>query len=327
MFPYNAANSPLFTFIRCRIGGRDYALETAWVLDIKGADQLRVDLQKNGRVGSIEALGQMIEVFDLARRFKYKRPKFNPQQDRIILINASPPFGIVVEGVSQAIQLPGGNVYGLPAIVWDHDHDPYFDGVVLTEDMMYLLLSPTKLFPQFTAAAPDYHQELTPPTYDKLNKDWLSQINSGPTAAVIKFALAEADRTVRPLTFGFSASQVLEIMPPGNILPIPGAPAYVLGFTRWHEIAIPLLDIGGLLGRTDKLVLSKHKEYQFVLIRDPKGNLACVCVQAEVQIKPTPLPSRPSTQALPYDHPAVMGLFELPRETLAILNTIDLLGA
>lgn len=320
-------NFSLFTFIRCRIGGRDYALETTWILDIKKANRLRVDLQKNGYVGSIEALGQTIQVFDLARRFKHKRPKFNPEHDRIILINASPTFGIVVEGVSQAIQLPSNRVYGLAPIVYGREEKSYFDGVALTADTMLLLLSPTKLFPQFTAETPDYHQELTPPTYDKVNEDWLSQINIGPTPTLVQFALPNTEEAERPLNFGFSASQVLEIMPPASILPIHGTPPYVLGFTRWHEMAIPLLDIGRLLGRSQKLILNKEKEYCFILIRDSQGNLACVCAQGEVDIKATPILSRPSKQELPYDHPAIMGLFELPRETLAILNTIDLLGA
>lgn len=325
MYDYNFLDTPPFVFIRCRIGGRDYAIETSWVLDIKKADRLEVDLQPNGRVGWISSMGQNLEVFDLARRFKHKRPQFNPQQDRIILINASPVFGILVEGVSQATQVPSHNVHGFPNIVKSSDQN-FFEGIILTIDTMLLLLAPADLFPQFTSNTPDHHQNLTAATYYKLDQDWLSVINPGNTPALVHFRLAEDEKDGFPLFYGLSSSQVLEIMPPANILPIPGAPKYILGFTRWHQIPVPLIDLGRLLGRSSDLTLSSQKSYQFVMVRDPDGQLACICAQDEVDIKQTPFSSRPSKLDLPYDHPALMGLFELPQANLVLLNTTDLLS-
>lgn len=320
----NRTESPSLTYTRCRVGGRDYGLNTIWILDIRSATDLTVDLQNSGQVGWVKTMGQEIPIYDLAGRMRLKRPRFDPQQHRIILINAKPHFGVLVESLLPATEISASHVYSLPDFARNPEKD-YIEGVVVTADGLLPLLDPLQIVPLFEPdplKQPKFHY---PPAHiSDLQPSWLNLIAPPNIPALATFSLAEQEPSADPILYGLSGSQLLDMTPPAYITALPASAPHVIGLTQWHGLPLPLIDAGALLGRKGELQLTKQKVYRFLIVRDKNGLLASLCVQDGVEVAEAPFASRQSEQARPYAHTAVRGLFEMAQQTVAVLDVSQL---
>ena len=94
-------------------------------------------------------------------------------------------------------------------------------------------------------------------------------------------AQKEAKKTIRVLSFRLGAehfcvkiTDTKEVFKPVSITRIPNSPAFIIGVTNLHGVAIPLIDIRYFLGLPKDEGLSTNK----VIVTDVKSNVAGIVV-------------------------------------------------
>ena len=351
--------------IRCDIADETYGLDMSWVRSIQRTDRLRrhpgMDSPLTGQfsipanlhrpTGWLPGNDGDIPVFSLASRLgRSPLPPPPPEGggsalQRIIVLNPplSPPqaegreeeqpWGLLVDRVSQVIQIPADHVVPLPSVVVNSRN--YFKGVIKLDEELILFLSPERLHPD------------APPSVSKPIEAGLASAPKSPTARargqrrshgqIVIFSITEPYLVERALSFGLSISQVLEILEPLPMTPVPAAPAFVLGLVNWRDRPVPVIDLANRLGlaglarsnangRT-RLMIARDKDH-VLPVRSSEGNalkrgsnqgtLVGFLVRPEIRLLRLPIAHQPSSRPLTLDRVLTRGMVELEKETLVI---------
>ncbi|HEV3162908.1 MAG TPA: chemotaxis protein CheW [Isosphaeraceae bacterium] len=307
--------------IRCLIGDEAYGLEMAWVRRIDRADHLRLQPGPGGAVGVLPDVDGDIPVFSLANQLD--RPQAANENGtglipHILVLNGDPgPLGLLVDRVSPSQRVPATSFLSLPALVADSS-TRYFRGVIKLDKEMMLWLAPERLIPAGTptweSRGPD--DEEGPPV-DRLprrHRDLESRRQA--EGQLVIFSTTDSAERKRPISFGLSINQVLEILDLPPLIPVPGAPETIVGLVAWHDRALPVIDLGLRLGLPR---LTADARTRLMIARaasssDPVGFL----VRPLVRVRGLPLPHLPCRQAPPVEPSLIRGAMELKDETLVI---------
>jgi chemotaxis signal transduction protein len=359
--------------IRCYTADETYGLDMSWVRSIQRTDRLRRNPEGQGpsssrsdesfdglRTGSVEPSGHSpvgwvtgsegdIPVFSLASQLG--RPsKEGGALQRVIVLNPPPQAGgnkgerswaLLVDRVSQVIQIPADRVAPLPPIVVNPSAD-YFKGVIRLDGELTLFLSPERLHdstgsPQHTDAPQS--PEPRPEPVEGPSADSPVEVEAGlapaprpPTASagsqrhsraqIVIFSIAEPHPGERVLSFGLSISQVPEIVEPIPVTPVPAAPAFVLGLVNWRDRPVPVVDLAGSLGLAPGENLSANGWSRLVVARDRgesnQGVLVAFLVRPAIRVLRLPVAHQPCSRTLSLDQALTRGIVELENETLVI---------
>jgi chemotaxis signal transduction protein len=306
-----AALLDTLSVVRCGSAGDTYAIDMAWVSEIGRADSLEKDEKPDGSVGSLRHQGKTLRAFDLARLLG-----FGPTTLRVphvIVLDGSPPVALLVDRVSQVFQTSTDAVHALSAIAWKPGA-AYFEGVLRENDHLRLLLSPSGLIPSLTSALPPrswlgarHHLAVAPSTCGAPD---------GPNRLVLFSVANPGAADTRPIMLGIALSQVLEILVPPPLLPVPGAGTHLRGLACWRDRPIPVIDLAERLGLASgsaealtRLVIARPS-----VQHEPVGFLA----RSSMRILRLPVPHVLSRRSVPLDPLLTRAVVELKNETLVV---------
>jgi chemotaxis signal transduction protein len=286
----------------------------AWVRAIQRVDQLQRQTDDRGLVGWLTDEQGKLPVFRLSTLLH--QPDAAGRRRGKILILKSQSWGLLVDRVESVIQAATHAVFPLPTIARNPAMD-VFEGVVKYGDKMMLALSPEGLHPDAAIRMPN-----TLPTEHPL--DTLYAVANLAVAPGSRKKIIMFTTTAEPsLTFGLSLSQVPQILRPLPLMPVPGAPAAVLGLVEWRGVPLPVLDLSRSLGGAASSATGR------LLVARASTSRLCVAlpIQPQVGIHDLPMAHHVSSQPLPLQEALLRGKFALPHTTLVIPDIDGILGA
>jgi len=321
--------------IRCHAAGAIYCLDMKWVESIERVDLLNVlphaENSETGLVGTLPGTGGEIPVYSLAARLGLSEENEGELQRIVVLNSGGKTWGLRVGGVSQVTKVGSDALAPLPAIARD-PANVVFGGMIKTDESLLLLLAPERLRPD----AP--HNIPTPLDFDDTVDEIgglsaLTQRVSDSTAQsnassspnrILVFSLAEAAPHERPLVFGLSVTQVPEVLNPLPLIPVPGAPAFVLGIARWRGSPVPVIDLAARMGLPP--VSAQGKTRLMISCGTRKDSRLGFLIQPTVRSILLPVAHRPCVRDLGLNESFLKGAVELQNETLVVPDIQRLLG-
>ena len=131
---------------------------------------------------------------------------------------------------------------------------------------------------------------------------------------IVLFPLANTRVDGHELLCGLSVAQVVEILEPLPIIPVPFAPSHVAGFVMWREQPLPVLQLSLSLGVVDAVTTSR-----MMIVRQGREFLALLTSQA-MKARRLPLPHQPCPTPTGLDSAAILGTFQSDSEVLVVPN-------
>lgn len=316
---------PPLDILRCYAGDESYALEMSWVGSVGRADGLRLQAGEDGSVGFVADEEGTIPVFSLASQLG-RRSRSDAAHGHVIVLGGEPaPRALYVDRIARVLQLPWSMLMPLPALVADHT-PPFFRGVLKLGNELVLLLAAEHLIPGFTPKrrgdvpeAPHLASWRPPP---HPHRYMAGRAERG--GQIVIFSAVEPRPRKRAVSFGLSITQVLEILDPPPLVPVPQSPASILGLVEWQDRPIPVIDLASRMGLAPMTAEGRARLMiaRASLQADPVGFL----VRPTIRIRRLPLPHLPCKQAPPVDLSLTKGAIELKNETLLIPDLAGITG-
>jgi len=332
------STSPPLRFVRCEAGNQRFALDTVWVRSIQRVDRLRpnpAELDARDQpMGWVEGPPGEIPVYRLATLLGLPAQS-NGRHRRVLVLQpvagtpaAGEPWALQVDRISQVIVALADRVTTLPPVL-AQPGNRFFQGVVRLGETLILLLAPDRVHPQ--AGWPALDPELTPP-----GPPFAGPAGARPAGAraragavgaaarpgrgrMLLFTSRPPAPGSRPVVYGLSITQVPEVLVPGTIVPVPGAPPYVRGLINWRHHPVPLIDLDARLGLPGDRLPPVRGPQRVLLARD--GNLlGGLLVRPSIDAIRLPVENRPSDQppAPARARDLVRAVFELADATLIV---------
>jgi chemotaxis signal transduction protein len=312
--------------IRCHIGSEAYCFEMSSVVGVYPAVTLRKGPQ-SAPIGWVASPGdEDVPVFRLADRLGRTAIADVRHQHILVVHSSLGTQGFLVDAVSRMIPVPAEHVRAVPTLLNDPARRLFKSVVLFREDgrsdSLGLVLSAERL-----------HQHAVPLTADvsssvscsRRERDAATDVEPAPNPALGKSGLHSAGRIVlfplsgsafagRDVLCGFSAAQVVEIVEPLPVVPVPLAPAQVAGVVLWREQAVPVLRFHEYLGLpaetpTRRMVILRHA-----------GELFALSTAHGLRARRLPLPHRPCVPPSELPADVLWGAFQSESEVLVIPN-------
>ncbi len=310
----NQANqiAPL-RYIRCTVGADVYALDMSHVFSIQRSDALRRNPGAGLLAGWFPFRQQKIPVFDLAVRMGQKgRVITSP---RVILMNPlsgmEQAWGLMVDQVSEIITADAQAVVHLPGL---SPAGSLFYRAINAESELLLLLEPERIVaeskdeyetPAPHIPAPQSGQVIAQRANDALRANQLLLFTLSGSAARINFAV--------------STVQVLEILAPLKLLPVPEAPREILGYVRWRNRAVPVIDWIARMGLPGQVDLRRAR---MMIVRAGSGPQAeqkfAIFVNPGIRILRLPVKYRKCDAGPAIPERLIKGMIEIERQVTVI---------
>jgi len=353
--------------IRCDTADETYGLDMSWVRSIQRTDRLRRNPRAEGPstprqardnagsghspVGWLPGKEGDIPVFSLASQLGRPSPtKEGGALQRIVVLNAGPrPWALLVDRVSQVIQVSADHVVPLPPVVVNPSTD-YFAGVIKLDEELILFLSPERLHPDASLSAGRPVREAASSSPGPILSTRSPTASAGGQrrrhGQIVVFSIAEPHPGEQALSFGLSISQVPEILEPLPLIPVPAAPAFVLGLVNWRDRPVPVIALAGRLGLAPEATPSTNGRTRLIIARDKsyaqpvpspalspvegvvegsslkegsnQGRLVGFLVRPAIRVLRLPIAHQLCNRTLPLDQALTRGIVELENETLVI---------
>ena len=126
-------------------------------------------------------------------------------------------------------------------------------------------------------------------------------------------------------TFALSVTQVLEILEPLPVLPVPQTRQYVRGLLNWRTHPVTLIDLASWFGwKPDP----NDSNTRWMIVRTAHASeLVAFPVRSQVHALRLPVVHQPSQREWPFDRRSLRALFELENKTIAIPDLNYILAA
>lgn len=320
-------------FIRCTVGSETYGLDMSWVRGIQRTDLLQRNSETEGGdlatdsgrrpMGWLPRREGDIPVFGLARLLGRASGDALRAASRIVVLNSptaeDQPWALLVDRVSQVIQAPMERVAPVPPAVVN-PAKAHFEGVIRLGGALTLLLSPARLHPDAVprvippaaARAPAFQgREQAPATHRDRGQ-----------GQIVVFRTTPPRPGERAIAYGLSITQVPEILRPLSLIPVPGAPGFVLGLANWRDRPVPIVDLDARLGLASEAGVSANGRTRLVIARDrgagDREMLAGFLIRPAIRTLRLPLAHQASDRVLSLERALTRGVVELEDETLVI---------
>ncbi len=137
-------------YLSFTLGGEDYGVDILRVQEIKGWEAVRPLPDTPDYVkGVLDLRGEIVPIIDLRTRLKLDHAEYTPTTVTIVLTVESERgqnfVGIVVDGVSDVLDVPGDDVRAAPDL-GAHINTKYITGMVTQGERMVVLLDVDRLF-------------------------------------------------------------------------------------------------------------------------------------------------------------------------------------
>jgi chemotaxis signal transduction protein len=301
------------SLICCGLGAESYGIDMKWVRGIYGTDRMRRREGPNGQIGTVEDATGEVPVFPLAQRIRRPESKDATIRHIVVFPGHGGHWGLLVDRVSRALHADRPLIPLAPAVTGGA---PLFEGVLLIDDDMVLMLAPDKMSPVNGAAAPE-PKHAAPARPALTHMEPVEAVPAKQSAGrLVLFSTTDAAPSERPLTFGVSLAQVLEVLELLPVLTVPLAPPEVLGLVKWRNQPVPVLDLGMTLG----LAPSPYDDRSRLIIMRVPHSTAKIgfIVRPTVRLVPLPTPHWPCQRALALPPSLVLGAVDLPEATVVV---------
>jgi purine-binding chemotaxis protein CheW len=301
-------NNNSLRLIRCTVASQIYGLDMAWVGSIQRLDHLQRDHAADGRVGWIAGQEGKLPVYRLSACLGLPDGQDSPLQ-RIVTLNSKgdPGWALLVDRVSQPAEISSDWIFGLPPVVMNAAGHSFSSVVRLGEEFA-LLLAVEKLHPAYIAK-PQPILAVPAPAPQTSGARSRSGYNR-----MIVFSVPSLVPGERPLSFGMSISQVTEILEPLPLIPVPGAPTYILGLVNWRQEPVAVLDLARWLGLPTQ---ENNDPVRLLIAATPAGKVGFL-IRPGSRVLRLPVAHRPCSQPPVVDWTLVRSLVELENETLLL---------
>lgn len=309
MKPHDDARSQ--RFIRCLQAETAYCLNMSWVRHMQRGVKLQGQGNRYGVVGWTTYESANIPVYDLGVQLRQVQQGSKRYGDILILNTPVEPVALLVDRVANTIQPVADELFPLPQVV-RHTAGRFFAGVVQHGDSMMLALSPDGFVPGVAAQSDGWRctaPEVVPNLAGRI-------LQTG--RKLVAFRTTTYRHDGKQLLFGLSLSQVLHILRPVSILPVPGTSPDVLGLISWRGYPLAVIDLWRRLGGAPMPLAPPRR----LLIARATARPAVIALaaQSQVNLYTLPLAHQVSTQPAPLSPALLRGQFDLSQATVVIPN-------
>lgn len=139
-------SNDLKKFLSFAVGKLEYAVDIMIVREIKvWTEVTRLPNSPDEMLGVMNLRGVIIPIFDLRTKFKQGTTEANNKNVVIILSAGSRTIGILVDAVSDILDVEGSNIKASPVSETEID-DKYINGLVSINDRMVIILNMEEMF-------------------------------------------------------------------------------------------------------------------------------------------------------------------------------------
>jgi chemotaxis signal transduction protein len=213
-------------------------------------------------------------------------------------------WGLRAEYVAQAHGVPADRLAAFPALVAGACGHR-FAAVVDLDEGPALLLAPERLRPAPGPLPPSAWPAPGP----------LPPPSGSGAGHLLLFRTHEAMPGERPLSFGAGLAQVVELVEVPRLIPVPTAPAWLLGLAPWQGRFVPVLDLARKLGLRPG---APGPRARLLVLRASAEEAVGVLVRPEARVVPLPVAHRPCSRPLPILPGQARGAFDLGGETVVV---------
>jgi len=337
--------NPIHRLVRCNVNDENYFMEMSFIRSIQRMERLRIYragsddrgmVRPAGAIGYVTIQEGNVPVYSLAKLLGRPLLKKGDKQDlslkRIIVLGGprdskgeegAAGAAVMVDRVSQVMQIREDRILALPRLLASLGVTN-FSGLVKDEEAMALLLAPPELLRRITAGGPPEHQKQEPSIIrfpalpasrgDLQGKKSPKKHNIGGRLLIFTTG-AERD-----LSLCLSISQVSEIMRPVEITPVPLAPGYLHGMILWRNKAVPIVDLGYLLGfKRSAGMRPEGGEQRLMITRGASSDsLLGFPVDPAIRAQALPIKYAPCEKPLLLNHQLVRTIVEMNEEILVM---------
>jgi chemotaxis signal transduction protein len=353
--------------LRCDVGDESYGVDMTYVQSIQRTDRMRINNEGNTLPDGDREIPVISLIRKLGRSHEGNQSSDGEDQrrgsERIIVfappesgrreegIGGGHKWGILVDRVSQVIEVASDWIHPLPDILVDPSSE-YFHGVVKLEDELFLLLSSERLDPytrrekhseEATHQLARIDRRPMRPAADLAKGSFARShdVSNRPRQMVV-FSMEEIDDGDRPLMFGLSITQVPEILESMPMIPVPAGPDFASGLFFWRGVPVPVINLASRMVSDSTSPTMPSGPTRLIITRDKangrpnqgrsnsplgkpsdgekveSGVIAAFIIQPNIRIFHLPFDHRPSTRNLPLNPQMIRGMVELEDETLVI---------
>lgn len=307
----DAARPKIRRILPCQVGGARYGFDLDRIHSIRGRDRLQINPSGDGPVGWLLD-DEELAVFDLAERLHL--PLSSVGGRVIVLHGRSGPFCLLVDRVQRGFEVSDRDIQRLPGFLGPEVHR-LVHGALEHQERPMLLLDPEGLEPGARLATGRSSQAPANGSGPLPIEPRTDPSAEQPAGRLVLFDTRLTASFDRPMTYGLSIRQVVELVDMPSVAPIPGAPPFVRGLVIWRDRPLLVVDLDRRFEWTTRL---ETLEERLLVVWSGTGQPIGLPARSNVHLRSLPLehrvvkigPDRPGDPAL--------GLFELERSTLVI---------
>ena len=299
--------------LKCYADGQAYCLDIEHVVAIERNSRFTANAEPAGPAGWIARRDKRVPVYELTERLGARRGGGTP--GAILVLDGPEPWAVAVDRVARFKTAPN-SPQPLPPSMTDADATRY-RGVVIDDGSVVLYLAPDRLHPnaqQLSIIPPAIAPAARPAA------DASSRPRPGRILVFYPWNVSHGIGMGRT-KFGLSYTQIVEIVAGAQPTPAPAAPPHVLGLIPWRGRAVPVIDVGALLGFEPIGHLGAGR---LVILRSPRWQApVAIPLGSGVHTKALPLVHRPCRSQLPLNPRYSRGAFELASGEVLVLPNVD----
>ncbi len=316
--------SHVLHLIRCHIGAEAYCFEMSSVASVCQATTVRSGPQiaPDAAIGWVTSPGdENVPVFRLADRLDQTTPVTDVRRQHIIVVRTSLGLqGFQVDAVSRVIPVPAEHVRAVPSLL-NNPARRLFKSVVIFHDSLGLVLSAERLGSGISqsqlvsdTALATGHCANQPAASAVPLASRVSDVPGSGAGRIVLFPLTGSAFAGHDVFCGLSATQVVEIVEPLSVVPVPFAPPQVAGMVLWRDQAVPALRLHESLG-----LPAESPTRRMVILRN-EGELFALSTAHVLRARRFPLPHRPCVPPSEFQSDVLWGAFQSESEVLVIPN-------
>lgn len=143
---FNDENNIADMYLTFAVAGEEYGVGIGFVTEIVGMQKvMEVPDVPHFIKGVINLRGKVIPVMDVRRRFGMEEKEYTERTVIIVLDIANVPIGLVVDAVSEVLEIPEGNIDQPPRFGADHDGKGMIRGLGKQGDRVAIILDIDRL--------------------------------------------------------------------------------------------------------------------------------------------------------------------------------------
>jgi chemotaxis signal transduction protein len=310
------SNEKLKRLLGCTVGDQSVYLDMFPVRSVEGLEHLEQAAGiSSATIGWLKDGQQNLPVYHLRKAFGQEASDLSAADGRVVVCEYEGSLcGLFVDRVTGLLEMPGDDILPLPALISQHKGNR-FTGLVKMENELSLFANPLNLRSDIQG---------NPEPLPLLPKHKYRQTHSAKAAArehgqLLLFATSQEQMAMeRPILFGISVTQVLELLEPLPVTIVPDAPEFVHGLVSWRNYPLPIIDLSSLLWANGALS-EEHQKTRLMIVRatgnsEPFGML----IEPGTEILSLPVPHSVSERPLALNRQIIKGVFELSEGTLIV---------